>query len=276
MVRLLLRSSRAKYLRRLLYVDSPLASSQVSNRSLSNRAPSEAKGVRFWRVDPIDCLLLGALTLTSLATHSLLPLLALPLKLIALYLFRSHQTLSQAIKFEREYPALLLALASSVRAGADPLVALMQLESLFPPASEVAKAIATFRETIDGGADEEQAIVEFASSLKHPDITMFRTALQIARREGASISSTLYRLVRVTRSRQSLRRKARAAVMSQRLSSLGIAALALLIALGSAVANPGLLGDAVTHPLGSSMMWCGGLLIAVGVIWSLILTRGRL
>src|SRR5690606_25543464 len=51
--------------------------------------------------------------------------------------------------FERDYPALLTALASSVRTGLDPLTALMRIHELFPERSVIAGELRAVREEIE-------------------------------------------------------------------------------------------------------------------------------
>jgi tight adherence protein B len=182
----------------------------------------------------------------------------------------------QAETFERDYTALLLSLASSVRTGKDPLTALTQSTDLFPVESPLHAELGRFRAALGEGATEENAIRSFAAGIPHPDIELFRSALIVSRREGSSLGECLHRLVRFTRQRQSFRRKMRAAVAMQRLSSMGIACCAAVIALMQYLANRRGFAEALAHPLGRKALIAGAMLMTAGFSWMALLTRRRL
>ncbi len=85
------------------------------------------------------------------------PILVLPglFGLLVEYMRLKRKVFVRAESFERDYPALLVALASSVRTGLDPLVALTQSEQLFSPQSEMGKELHAFRLKVEGGYTEE-------------------------------------------------------------------------------------------------------------------------
>lgn len=177
-------------------------------------------------------------------------------------------------RFERDYPALLLSLASAVRTGLDPLVAVMRSQALFPAGSPLHEELGKFKGSLESGISEEQAIAEFAADLNHPDIKLFRSALFLARREGGSLADSLQRLAAVSRQRQSFRRKVRAALAMQRLSAFGIAGCALLVGIIQASTNPEAMKLTMAHPAGSRLLMLGVALISFGIAW---MTRtGRL
>lgn len=183
---------------------------------------------------------------------------------------------SRAENFERDYPALLLSLASSVRTGLDPLSALSHSAELFQPNSEMRGELVSLRERVESGDSEENAIRSFGSRIEHPDIRLFRTAFILSRREGSSLGECLQRLTKVTRQRQSFRRKARSAVAMQRLSSFGIALCTVLIGLIQVVMNPQAVKEAINHPIGVKALSLGGILIFIGLAWMLRLGRTRI
>lgn len=182
-------------------------------------------------------------------------------------LFFRRRSKKRAQNFEKDYPALLVSLASAVRSGMDPVVALKNAECLFPAESEVAKATARFRSLIESGVDEDDAIMRFASDISHPDIDLFRSSFILARAQGSSLGDCLHRLARVTRQRQSFRRKTRAAVAMQKLSAIGIAGCAVLICLIQFVSNSEALEKTISHPVGFKILICGAALIVAGLIW---------
>ncbi len=179
----------------------------------------------------------------------------------------------RAQNFEQDYTAFLLSLASAVRAGLDPLQFMCRAPDLFAERSVLREELRAFREAIERGESEEAAITGFAATVSHPDIDLFRGCLLLARREGSSLGECLQRLTRVTRQRQSFRRKMRAALAMQKLSALGIAGCACLIAAVQSIAAREAFLEALSHPLGIRVLSAGIVLIVAGVSWMLALAR---
>lgn len=178
--------------------------------------------------------------------------------------------------FEKDYTALLVSLASAIRSGIDPMAALMKSDVLFQPKAEVTKAIRKFRIQLEKGMSEEDAIQDFASDINHPDIDLFRSSFILARKEGSSIGECLHRLAKVTRQRQSFRRKVKAAVAMQKLSAFGISGCAVILTLMQYTANPKAMQMAMDHPVGSKIIITGIGLIFLGMIWMLNMTKNKL
>lgn len=185
-----------------------------------------------------------------------------------------HRKKAQA--FEKDYTALLLALASSVRTGMDPMVALSRSAELFPEQSVIHLELKKFAAQINSGSSEQESILNFASSIKHPDLPLFRTALSLAREEGSSLGDCLQRLARVTRARQSFRRKIKSAIAMQKLSAIGIAGCTLVISAIQISTNPEAIKLALAHPVGSKMIFLGVSLVVAGLIWMLRMARVRI
>lgn len=217
----------------------------------------------------LACLLLAA-------SGKLLFIAAFFISPFALWLTLARAQFKRAELFERDYPTLLISLASSVRTGLDPTVALSQSERLFSPSSEVRRAINCFTQLIDSGAPEERAIGAFARDISHPDLDLFRTAFILARRHGSSLAHCLHRLTKVTRNRQSFRRKMRAAVAMQKLSAVGIALSACAIALIQYLSSPQAINAAFQHPVGYKLMLLGISLLISGIIWMMSMARSKL
>jgi len=215
-------------------------------------------------------LLLAAIFLKNI--FLLLPLIIAPM---AVYLNLSFKTRKRTREFEKDYAPLLISLASSIRTGLDPLVALVQAKALFPQSSEVTKALEIFSTKIEAGITEEKAIRGFADDINHPDIELFRVAFLLARREGSSLGECLHRLAKVTRQRQSFRRKMRSAVAMQKLSAWGISGCAVVIGLVQYVTNPKSLSEAFSHPVGFKILIAGVTLIVMGLFWMLHMARAK-
>jgi Flp pilus assembly protein TadB len=191
------------------------------------------------------------------------------------YLTLKRKAAARAHSFEKDYTAMLLSLASAIRTGLDPLAAILQLGKLFSPSSEVYKELATLKANVESGMQEEEAVRRFGSSIAHPDLRLFITAFILARREGSSLSECLQRLARVTRQRQSFRRKIRSAVAMQKLSAIGIGASAVVIGIIQVSSNPEGLKLALAHPIGSKILGFGIFLIGAGIAWMMRLASTR-
>ncbi len=169
--------------------------------------------------------------------------------------------------FDQDYCALLLSIASSVKSGADPILALSQAISLFPAETVMNGEVQQFKHDLETGLTEEQALMRFGARINNRDIDMFRTEMGVARKEGSALGECLQRLAKVTRQRQSFARKVKSAVAMQKLASWGIGACTIAIGFIQYFANPESLHKAWDHPIGFPVMIIGLSLIAVGFIW---------
>ena len=70
------------------------------------------------------------------------------------YLRLNRIVFKRAEAFESDYPALLLSLASGIRTGLDPLIAMRECAALFRERSLLRREIELFTERISGGASE--------------------------------------------------------------------------------------------------------------------------
>lgn len=217
----------------------------------------------------------GVAAIAALLIGSKLPLLVGMLGVYVEHARLRRKAERRAQLFEKDYTAMLLSLASAIRTGLDPLAAIMQLGKLFAPTSEVCKELAQLKANVESGMQEEDAVRRFGGTIAHPDLRLFTTAFILARREGSSLSECLQRLARVTRQRQSFRRKIRSAVAMQKLSAIGIGASAVVIGLIQAASNPEGLRLAMQHPIGSKMLGAGILLIVIGIGWMMRMARPR-
>ncbi|HMO01611.1 MAG TPA: type II secretion system F family protein [Oligoflexia bacterium] len=175
-------------------------------------------------------------------------------------------------EFARDYPALLTAVTSSVKTGLDPLEALLSAENQFSD-SPVALEIKKVALAIEAGATSEQALAGFASDIDHPDVPSFITALVLGTVEGAPVADSLNRLLRVTRQRESFRRKTRSALASQRLSAIGASVAVALMATFQFFTNKEGVIRVYQSQSGFAALVCGGSLIGFGLIWMFSMGR---
>ena len=121
----------------------------------------------------------------------------------------------------------------------------------------------------------EEVLSRFGSTIKHPDIELFITAMLLNLREGASLSGSLERLTKVIRQRQSFRRKTRAGVAMQRLSAIGIS-MAFVAILGiQTVTNYDTMKEVLHHPIGKWVLAFGITLLLVGAGLMMRLCKSR-
>jgi Flp pilus assembly protein TadB len=177
------------------------------------------------------------------------------------------------LSVDRDLPALLTSVASSVRAGIDPLVALSEAREFLPSDSVLAAELEQYHRSLTAGGDEDEIVDRLFRSVTTPDIELFKGCLRLSRKHGSSLAEPLHRVTRVVRQRQSFRRKTRAALAMHRMSAVGISLCAALIAVMQAVMNPNGIQLAISHSVGSKLLISGGALIAVGVVWMMSLGR---
>lgn len=205
-----------------------------------------------------------------------------PLALIAIaaiiasgWLKLSRIVSTRARAFESDYPAFLLSLASSIRTGADPFDAFLKSIDLFKEDSVLREELLKSMELTKTGQREAEIVRKFARTIRHPDIELFRTAFVLSRQEGTSLSECLHRLAKVTRQRQSFRRKVRAALAMQKLSAFGIAGCAVLITAIQFLSNPESMNTALSSPEGIKLISFGATMLTGGLIWMLAISRTK-
>lgn len=178
--------------------------------------------------------------------------------------------------FSNDLPALLVALASIIRAGGDAITAMLECRELFEEGGEMRRQLEAFRDSVKAGMTESEALRNFAHDIPLNEISLLRRALLLARSEGSSLGPALVRLARVTRQRQSFERKVRSALAMQRLSSMGLIACAGAILLFQYITNPQSVERALMNQGGLFCMSVGCLLVVVGTSWMIVLASSRI
>ncbi len=168
------------------------------------------------------------------------------------------------LAFERDYPTFLISVSSMVKAGLDPVAALQQSAGLFDSSGSLRQELQALLGEFDKGVVPVKAIATFGQSVNSPDVELFQSAFRIAQREGASLGPMLLRLAKVTRQRQSFRRRTRSALALQKLSSLGILGCAVVIVLFQFVTNPQALELVLRNELASFVFGAGVLVLIIG------------
>ena len=187
--------------------------------------------------------------------------------------FKARVARARTMALERDLPALLNSVASSVRAGVDPVCALTDAREYLPPLSPLVADLGRFKNALASGVDEIEAIESLFGGEKTPDLELFTRCLILSRRHGSALSEPLHRVTRVVRQRQSFRRKTRAALAMHRMSAIGIALCAVCIGGLQLATN----ADGVRIAMNSSMgIWSlsgGAVLVAIGLLWMLMMGR---
>lgn len=195
------------------------------------------------------------------------------LGVVGLLWFAGRKEKKRHSAIERDLPALLTSVASSVRAGIDPLRAIGDAEEYFPADSPFVSEVRLFKQRIAAGDDEFDTIERFLADDDHADVELFKRCILLSRRHGSSLADPLHRVVRVVRQRQSFKRKTRAALAMHRMSAIGIALCAILIAVMQAAMNAKGVALAFEKTAGVVLLSLGGVLIAAGVGWMLCMGR---
>ncbi len=183
------------------------------------------------------------------------------------------RALAQRRSIERDLPALLTSVASSVRAGVDPLSALLAAREYFQKESPLIAEVEKIRTGLSEGGDEEELLEEFLSHYASHEGDLFKRCLILSRRHGSSLADPLHRIVKVVRQRQSFRRKIGAALAMHRMSSIGIALCAAAMGTLQLGMNPRAFESALNHPLGGVLLLVGLALIVGGVAWMMLMGR---
>jgi Flp pilus assembly protein TadB len=178
---------------------------------------------------------------------------------------------SRRAALDRDLPALLTALASSVRAGLDPVASMVSSSHYLPARTPLAEGLEKLSQRLKSGSEELSTIEGFLSEWRHPDVELFKRCLILSRKHGSSLAEPLHRITRVVRQRQSFRRKTKAALAMHRLSAVGIALCGVLIGVVQVSMNIEGVKSAVSHPMGAKLLLGGGALIASGLVWMMSL-----
>ena len=265
-------SDRARA-RRLLYDETiPSSSASVDNESSRSRPDKAQRSVRAALLTA-SVIVVAAYISTSCAFATIIGGVAVFLGRRAM---SARNQRLRSLEFERDYPPFLLSLSSAIRTGLDPIVALCQSSALFDSSSAINQELISFTRAIEAGQREEIAVQGFARTINQPDIDLFRRAFALARSQGASLSETLQRLARVTRQRQSFRRRVNAALAMQKLSALGIAFASVVILVIQWSANSAATAHAFADPVGFKVICFGVGLIVAGLMWMARLSNVRL
>ncbi|HMO18329.1 MAG TPA: type II secretion system F family protein [Oligoflexia bacterium] len=183
---------------------------------LAERAGYGSGGLRIL----FSCFILSLLGIgLSYLIHPALIIVILPLCFYLPIYFAEKASRMRSQLFSEEYPTLLLATASNMKAGLTVYAALDRAVWLLPPDSEVKAEVGRFLEQVGRGVPKEIAVRDFARTIVLPELELFRRAFELVLSHGGKFSRTLERLAEVCRERESLIKSSRVSTASMRMTA---------------------------------------------------------
>ena len=202
--------------------DGPTVEKQRQRREGKLSRMLECAGLNISQVT----LLVLAVTTASTLSFSLASVLSpwvLPVVAIggfaAPFCWLQRRSAARATQFAADYPTMLLAAASSLKAGLAPFQALRRAVNLLPVASPVRVEVLTMLNRIDSGLTKEDAVSRFGENYSQPDLFLFRRAFLLALEHGGRFAPTLSRLATVSYSRAALIESAAVSTANMRMTA---------------------------------------------------------
>ena len=125
----------------------------------------------------------------------------------------------RAMIFLSDYPSILLAIASYMKAGLSLYPAMEKSAKLFSDDNLVAQEIKLLLEKVSSGVSKEHAILSFAEHIRLPELELFRQALLLAADNGGKFVPTLYRLAVISKDRANLIVSAKSGTAAMKLTA---------------------------------------------------------
>lgn len=166
--------------------------------------------------------------------------------------------------FLKDFPSVLLATASSLKAGITPLNALERAISLLPKESIVKNEIETMLAKIRGGTPKEKAISGFATNILNADIELFKSAFSLALDNGGKFSQTLEHIATVAQDRAMLIGSARVSTANMRMTANTLLGLVPIITGMLASRTENFFQIIIENPLANSTASLGLTIITAG------------
>ena len=172
----------------------------------------------------------------------------------------------RAAEFIDDYPTVLLATSSSVKAGLTPQMALERSIKLLPTKSLLRKEIELLLDKIRRGISKEEAINQFASSIKQPELELFRSAYMLIEENGGRFAPTLERLALVSKDRAALIGQAKVSSATMRMTANILLVIAPLLVLTIASRTDGFYDLIVNNSTANTLASLGVTFIAGGYL----------
>jgi Flp pilus assembly protein TadB len=243
------------------------------NEEVLKQATEENSRVRVYlRQANLNCpplvfifLMLASALIVSFAATAFLSVWFTPLFLFAgavlPVVYVERRISARAAQFASDYPTVLLATASSIKAGMTAYRALERATRLLPNDSLVRKEISDLLAALDKGVTREKAVSDFARSIRQADVELFRTAFLLASEHGGRFGPTLERLARVCRDRGTLTHMAGVRTATMRMTGNVLLALTPIIVMMIAVRTEGYWDLFLYNPTANTLSTIGILCI---------------
>lgn len=168
----------------------------------------------------------------------------------------------RAVEFAEDYPTMLLAAASSIKVGLTPYQALERATKLLSATSLVRLEVRALTEKLQRGVPREEAVREFAASIRQPDLELFRSAFLLVLENGGRFSPTLLRLAAVSNNRAQLIRSAAVSTASMRMTANILLVVAPILVLLLAARTENYWDTFFNHPVANVLASTGIVVIA--------------
>lgn len=162
----------------------------------------------------------------------------------------------RAQAFILDYPSVLLATASSIKAGMMPYAALERATQLLEEGNLVRKEVTLLLERLRSGSNKEKIVRSFAKDIALPELELFRNAFLLVLENGGRFAPTLERLANVSKDRAVLIGSARVSTSSMRMTANVLLAITPLLMLMLSAQIPNfwdkLFADSLTNTIAST------------------------
>lgn len=167
----------------------------------------------------------------------------------------------RASEFAADYPAVLMATASSLKAGMTALGALERSIRLLPKKSLVRGEVERLVCRLSRGISVKEALRDFGADIRQPDLELFRTAFALVLENGGRFAPTLERLAGVCRDRTILIRTAHVSTATMRMTAYILIVMVPLIISMVAVRTDSYWDTLVNHPVANVLASVGVIII---------------
>jgi Flp pilus assembly protein TadB len=208
---------------------------------------------------------LGVFTASKFVGVYFLPLIMFGCFLIPIG-FLQNQANKRAMIFLSDYPSILLAVASYMKAGLSLYPALEKSVRLLPKNNLVATEIELLLEKIAGGVNKETAINQFAETIRLPELELFRRALYLITENGGKFAPTLQRLALISKDRANLILSAKTNTTSMKLTANILLGLTPLLVLFTAARTKNFWDLILHQPTANTLASIGLILILFNYI----------
>lgn len=221
-----------------------------------------------WSLQRLVVLCVLSATVATALAFPFLPWFLSPLVALvagfAPVLWLDRRATTRAFNFSSSFPSVLLAAASSMKAGFTPVHALQRGSQLLCKSDPVRLEIDRMLLALQSGISRDHAVREFANTIRQPDLDLFRAAFLLTLEHGGRFSSTLQRLAAVTTDRLNLMQAARVSTTNMRMTANVLLLLSPLIVAAVALRTDDFLKVITTHPTANTLAGIGLLLILGG------------